>query len=223
MDWVATGSMLTGLGAVVGAGAIIHATRKGADIFAQWQLGKDEDRRIALAEQSLALAYRLRRAIEAIRSPAIPGAERSEIHRQLRDAGAIDDRTPDYASGYLASAHATTSRAAAHKPLWDDLLGALPAIKAMFGDEIDVAVEEFWTQRDGILAAAERYARLARQSDSRAGGYDQEELFRLQRELEATLWLSRERREADAVADAIDGAIAALERGLLPIIRSECG
>jgi len=220
MDWVATGSMLTGFGALIGAGAIIHATRKGADIFGHWQQQKNEHRRIALAEQGLARAYRLRRAIEAIRSSTITGAERSEIHRQLRDAGAIDDRTPDYARGYLTSAHAATSRADAYKALWDDLLGALPAMKAMFGDEIEATLDEFWTQRDRIIAAAERYARLARQSDSRVGGYEQEELFELQRDIEATLWRNRDKREADAVAEAIDGAIAALERLLLPAIRS---
>ena len=57
MDWVATGTMLSGVGTMIVAGAIIHATRTGSGLFAQWQRHREEDRSIALAERTLTTAY----------------------------------------------------------------------------------------------------------------------------------------------------------------------
>jgi len=221
MDWVATGTMLSGVGTMIVAGAIVHATRRGSGLFAQWERHREQDRGIALAERTLATTYALRRAIEDIRSPLLSSTERGEIHRQLRDGGTIDDRTPDYARAYLASAQAVRSRIDAHKPLWDDLLGALPTLKAFLGDDAETSLDAFWTQRDRILAEAERYARLARHGDVRdARGYEQEHLFETQAEIETVLWRSERSRKPDSVADAIDAAVASLEQRLLPIIRS---
>lgn len=221
MDWVATGTMLSGVGTMIVAGAIIHATRTGSGLFAQWQWHREQDRGIALAERTLTTAYALRRAIEATRSPVLSGAERGDIHRQLRDGGTIDDRTPDYARAYLACAQAARARIGAHQPLWDDLLGALPALKALFGDNAETALDAFWTQRDRILAEAERYAGLARHGNIRdVRGYEQEHLFETQAEIETVLWRNEDRRKADSVADAIDAAVASLEQRLLPVIRS---
>ena len=94
-------------------------------------------------------------------------------------------------------------------------------LKAFHGDDAEAALDAFWTQRDRILAEAERYARLARHGDVRAvRGYEQDQLFETQAEIEAVLWRSEDRRKADSVADAIDAAVASLEQRLLPVIRS---
>ena len=79
--------MLSGIGTIVGAGAVIYAAHKGSDTFKQWRRQKNEERRIDLAEQVLTLAYKLKRAIEGIRSPIMMANEIVEVEALLREQG----------------------------------------------------------------------------------------------------------------------------------------
>jgi hypothetical protein len=167
VDWDGTGSMLSGIGTIIGALAVIYAAHKGSDTFKQWRRQKNEERRIELAEQVLTLAYKLRRAIEGIRSPAMWGAEQGEVYDELRKNGVINDQTPEGHKGILATAQATMSRSNVHKPLWDALLDTMPTAKAVFGDDVEGALDEIWKQRNRIITAAQRYARLIHQVPGR--------------------------------------------------------
>ncbi len=62
IDWSATGAMLSGLGTLIGAFAVIYA----ASI---WKKQKIAERRMVLAEKILHSAYDAKRALDAIRSP----------------------------------------------------------------------------------------------------------------------------------------------------------
>lgn len=225
IDWAATGSMLSGWATLFGAGAVVYAAHKGSDTFKQWRRQKNEERRIELAEQILTLAYKLRRAIEGIRSPAMWAEESIAIHDELRKNGVITDQTPEGDKGILATAQATLSRSNANKPLWDALLDTMPTAKAVFGDDVENALNALWKQRGKLVASAQSYARLIHQPDPRS---EKEREAQLKRhgKLEGVLWTGgdiwagEDGNAVDEVADAVNGAVEALEVMLLPIIRS---
>src|SRR3546814_15956255 len=84
--------MLSGWATLFGAGAVVYAAHKGSDTFKLWRRQKNEERRIELAEQVLTLAYKLRRAIEGIRSPAMWAEEINAVHDELRKIGLINSQ-----------------------------------------------------------------------------------------------------------------------------------
>ena len=227
VDWAATGSMLSGWATLFGAGAVVYAAHKGSDTFKQWRRQKNEERRIELAEQVLTLAYKLRRAIEGIRSPAMWAEEINATHEELRKNGLINDQTPEGHKSILATAQATLSRSNANKPLWDALFDTMPTAKAVFGNEVENALNAIWSQRGKLIASAQSYARLIHQPAPRSEK-EQEAQMKRHGKLEGVLWTGgdiwageEDGKPVDELADAVNGAIETLEAMLLPIIRSD--
>lgn len=210
--------MLSGIGTVIGALAVIYAAHKGSDTFKLWRRQKNEERRIELAEQVMTLAYRLRRAIEGVRAEGMLPAENAEVHELLRSTGVINDQTPLETVGKLVIAQGVMSRSNAQRALWDTLLDTMPAAKAIFGDAAETALNEFWKQRNRILVAANSYATLANQAPPRTEEREGQQNARRDR-LEAIIWLGGGADGVDAVAALVDDAIKSLEGMLLPIIR----
>lgn len=220
VDWDATGSMLSGVGTVIGALAVIYAAHKGSDTFKQWRRQKNEERRIELAEQVVTLAYKLRRAIQSIRSPVMWGAEQNAVHDELRNKGLINDQTPLGHIGMLATAQAALSRSDAYKALWDELLDAMPPAKAIFGDQVEKALDEFWAQRHRIIQGALRYADIVKRPPARTEEGQEKQLQR-QFDVEAIIWSGGGEDGVDQIANAVQSAVETIEGMLLPIIRSD--
>lgn len=226
IDWAATGSMLSGWATLFGAGAVVYAAHKGADTFKQWRRQKNEERRIELAEDILTLAYKLRRAIEGIRSPAMWAEEINSVHDELAEKGIINDQTPEGHKSILATAQATLSRSNANKALWDTLLETMPTAKAVFGDEVESELNEFWAVRGKMIASAQGYARLIHQVAPRSEE-EQEAQMKRQGRLEGVIWsggdiwAGKDGEAVDEVGDAINRMVEQLEATLLPIIRSD--
>ncbi len=220
IDWAATGSMLAGVGTLLGAGAVIYAARKGSDTFRQWRRQKSEERRIVLAEQILTTAYRVRRAIDAIRSPVLWRAEKDEVIVGLIDDGVIKESTEQEHREWLGTAGAAFARAKSSQPVWDGLTDLLPTAKAIFGDEIENGLEGLWRERNKVLAAAQRHADFYRKRDP-ANLEEAEKLWEQKDAIEAVIWAGGGRDGVDAVAEAVNALIAGLEADLLPIIRAD--
>lgn len=220
VDWAATGAMLSGLGTLIGAGAVIYAAHKGSDTFKQWRRQKNEERRIELAEQVLTLAYKLRRAIESIRSPGMWGVEQDAVYDELRKKGLINDETPLGYVGILATAQATLSRSDAYKVLWDELLDTMPSAKAIFGNEIEKALDEFWTQRHRVIQGALRYADIVKRPPARTEEGREKQLQR-KFDIEAIIRSGGGEDGIDGIGNSIDSAVGAIEEKLLPIIRAD--
>lgn len=220
IDWATTGSMLAGIGTIFGGGAVIYAARKGSDTFNQWRRQKSEERRIVLAEQVLTLAYRVRRAIDTIRSPVLWRAEKEEVIAGLIRDGFVKDDTEIQHREWLATAGAAFARAKSSQPVWDSLVEILPTAKAIFGESIETRLEQLWKERNKVLAAAQRHADLYRRRDP-TDPAEAERMWETQNSIEAVIWAGAGRDGVDAVADAVDNIIAGLETDLLPIIRDE--
>lgn len=220
IDWSATGDMMAGMGALVGAGAVIWAAKVGRSTFNDWKRQKNEGRRIDLAEQLLALAYKLKRAFQGIRSPGMLGWEIAEMERKLTESGMIDAETPNHIKSGLSTAQATLSRADHYKGLFDELLDTMPVAKAIFGEEMEEALNTFWVQRARVVTAAQTYADIIRQDHVRNERRVEELLARRDR-TEGVFWEGGGPDGVDAVADAINTAITNMETKLLPIIRHD--
>jgi len=212
--------MLSGWGTLIGAAAIVYAAHKGSDTFKQWRRQKSEERRIDLAEQILTLAYKLKRAIEPIRSPMMLAGEIAQVEVSLREQGLIGDNAPEGNRGDLTTAQATISRVHHHKELWDALLDITPVAKAIFGNETEKQLNEFWLIRGKIIAAAYAYARLAGRPPARTAEAQERQNERRDK-LEQVIWFGGGEDGVDEVANSVDAAVAGLEAALLPIIRSD--
>ena len=215
IDWSATGSMIAGIGTSIGAGAVIYAAHKGADTFNEWRRQKHHERCISLAEEILTLTYKLKRAFEGIRSPAIFAGEMSEIAEKLRESGLIDrEEEPDQ---LLTTAQAALSRTDFHRGLFDRLLDNIPVAKAIFGDQVADQMNVFWSLRVRITTAAHSYVRDRR---SLPAGSDRQLRQQERRERnENILWAGGDENGIDQFEVDLVGAIAHLERFLLPILR----
>lgn len=220
IDWTAVGAMLSGIGTILGACAVIYAARKGSDTFQQWRRQKHEERRIHLAEQILALAYKLKQVIRSIRSPMMMAGEIVAVEANLREKGVIDDSTPEGAKGFLITAQGTLSRSEQFRDDWNKLVDTMPTAKAIFGDEVEQQLNEFWNQRHEIIAAAQNYARIRDLPTEVREDLIKKEIARKEK-LEKVLWFGFGENGADAVAEAVDDAVVTLENLLLPIIRSD--
>ena len=208
--------MISGIGTALGAGAIVYAARKGADTFKQWRKQKHHERCMSLAEEVLTLVYKLKRAFEGIRSPAIFAGELAEIVQKLRESGLVDgDAEPDQ---LLTTAQAALSRTEFHRSLFDALLDNIPVAKAIFGDEVADQMNVFWSLRVRIVSAAHSYVRDRRQLPA---GADHELRQRERRERnESILWSGGDENGVDQFELDLDGAINHLEAELLPILRN---
>lgn len=209
--------MLTGIGTCSGAGAVLYAARKGADTFKQWRKQKHHERCMVVAEEVLTLTYKLKRAFEAIRSPAIFSWEMAELHQTLRENKLVAES--EEPSQLLTTAQAALSRVAHNQTLFEALLDKEPVAKAILGDEVAGCMDVFWKQRAKIVSSAQSYARYAHDfpTDSEAFQRQQER----REKLELILWDGGGIDDVDQFANDINEAVAELEAKLLPIIRDK--
>lgn len=80
--------MLSGIGTLIGAAAVIYGALEAYD---KWKQQKLAERRMVMAEQILALAYKLRDTIKSIRSPASFKGEHDEAEKILAASDTIYD------------------------------------------------------------------------------------------------------------------------------------
>jgi hypothetical protein len=172
---------------------------------------------MAVAEDVLTLAYKIQRAFQAIRSPAIFGGEMAQLVQTLRENQVVkEDEEP---SQLLTTAQAALSRVEYNRPLFEALLDKMPVAKAVFGDEVAGQMEALWRQRAKIVSSAQSYARYDRDlpPDTEAFQRQQERRERL----EAILWDGGGIDDVDHFANETDEAVAKLETQLSPIIRNK--
>lgn len=192
-----------------GAGAVLYAAHKGAATFKSWQGQKRAEHQIEAAERILALAYRLQRVFQAIRSPMQSTGEIEKAQQLLEEGDSGFKLLPDGKRHLMASAQVYYTRVQNERDHWVELFACLPLAKAYFGAPAEAALESFWKQRNAISASAQIYA---------------DDLDRdLRRQVEGDLWDGHNaaRKVDDPINQAIAKAISDLEEILLPILAPE--
>lgn len=119
IDWAATGTMLQGVGTVVGALAVIGAAIIGSRTFDNWKRQKLAERHIEQAERILTATYKVRRGLSYVRNPAMWGHETDAAEEQLKANGEWEKKPFRRANGkallrgrhitIVLTLHATTS------------------------------------------------------------------------------------------------------------------
>ena len=200
--------MLQGIGTIVGAFAVLVAARLGKSTFDSWRLQKVTERHLEQAERILTAAYKARRALQYVRGAMMWGHELSAAEEILKGALWWQNQE-ERRRKRLVTVQAYYERLKRTKAEQDGLNDCLPMARALFGEEleksIDKLVHQFWI----VQVNVESYG----DDDS---GNDPEFTKQIRR---AMYDVSAREGEKNEVSDAINDAMAIIEKTCLPVLR----
>ena len=150
IDWAATGTMLQGIGTVIGALAVIGAAIIGSRTFDNWKRQKLAERHIEQAERILTATYKVRRDLAIVRSPMMWAHETDAAEEQLKASGEWEKVWGgDDERKRFATARAYYNRLNSTQDDQRALEECQPMARAFFGEELEKAIEklnhQFWT------------------------------------------------------------------------------
>ena len=145
IDWSATGDMLQGWGSILGAIAIIIAAVLGSRTFEAWRKQNLSERKVVQAERILTATYRARGSLARIRHHFMSSREIDQARAKLIEQGKVSAQIDDH----LLDTQARYNRILAEVEVPYELDQCLPMARAMFGDEVEKAIEamkhHFWS------------------------------------------------------------------------------
>lgn len=206
VSWQATGAMLSGIGAIGAAGAVVWAANKAANTFDIWKRQKVESRKFEQAERILTATYRASKALGYVRGRMIWQHELDAAREKL-------ETSPEWAAipadrrSRRESAEAQVRRIVRTADDQKALIECLPMAKALFSDELEEAITELHHQFWIIQTYLEAYV------DDR--GENQEFTTKIR----AAIWSSGDDAN-DEVSTAVNESIATIENLCLPVLRS---
>ncbi len=210
IDWGDTGSMLQGMGTLAGAIAVYAAAKFGFDT---WRIQKLAERNRDQAEMILHAAYNARRALRYVRSPWMGGGERVAAEDKLTaDHPDWKVNTIEEKQSRLVMAQAYYMRIEGYRNERSNLEDCLPMARAMFGEELEDAVDKLLHQFHIVQTYADAYV-------DDYNGTDRDFTVRIRRALFSTG--NRREGEENEINDAIESAIATIEGTCLPHLKLE--
>ena len=198
--------MLSGIGTVSGSVAIVVAAFLGRNALKNFRHQKVVERQVEQAEKALTVAYRLKDAISEMRSPMTLPHESEESRAELNGKDWFDSMPNDRQQRYVQS-NVFYQRMRHHKDAFDMAFSIIPFAKAYFGPEAEESFRKILKCGRSVRVYADAYARDE--------GHDPD--FSLK--IENKIWEGASPDDEDNILTDINGAIAALEAKLLPIIR----
>ena len=208
IDWAATGQMLSGVGTIGSAFAILLAGLLGRQAAANFRRQKQAEREIEHAEKALAAAYKIESALSTIRSPLTTGSESSESSAEL-DEFEWFKMLSDNEKSKKTQSNVFYRRIRYFQDDFDSAIAVLPFVKAYFGNEADRALRDLIHCRHTIRVYADAYAR------DRMHDHD----YSLK--IESFIWEGAEVEDGmDPIGKRVRLDLKALEAVLLPVIRS---
>ncbi len=156
-DWGATGSMLQGIGSLIGAAAVLIAAWVGRSTFEDWKRQKLEERKIAAVEQILTSAFKMKEAFLHIRSPSASSSEREAAFQNMESSGLIDESTPIEQRSRLLSPQTTIDRINTYRARWSEA-ELTPLATAVFGQSVADHVMAFRAQGSRVASVANRFS-----------------------------------------------------------------
>ncbi len=144
IDWGATGSMLQGVGTLIGAIAVVGGAYYAGEL---WKKQKIAERRFEIAERILTATYKGRSALSFVRSPMMWGHELSKAERKLEEDSAWGLQE-NKRKERLITAQAYYNRLSLTKDEQLALEESLPMAKALFNEKLENALQtlrrQFW-------------------------------------------------------------------------------
>ena len=157
VDWTAVGSMLQGIGSILGPIAVAIAAWIGGNTFKDWRKQRLSERRIEQAERILTATYNVRRGLAVVRNAAMFGHEFAAAEEHLKKSGEWDRIAggEDERKRYV-TVQAYYNRFDSTK---DDRLffeECQPMARALFGEDLEKAMEtlnrQFWLVKVSVDA-----------------------------------------------------------------------
>ncbi len=209
IDWAATGSMLQGVGTVIGGLAVIGAAIIGSRTFDNWKRQKLAERHIEQAERILTCTYKVRRWLSHVRNPAMWAHETDAAEEQLKTSGEWEKAFPESERKKLATAQTYYNRLSSTR---DDRLAleeCQPMARAFFGEELELAIEklnrQFWTVK--IYVDADH-----RDKTGADAGFRQK--------IESTIWEGYPSKEENEIDKIVAEQVKTIEGICIPVLRS---
>lgn len=145
----ALGVLLQGVGTLVGAIAVIVASYIGANTFAKWRRQKVAERRFEHAERILIASYNAKRQFRYVRQAFLSNHELFTAEQRLASAG-LTLPTDDTSRKRHIAVEVYNYRLLAAKDELLDLYACIPIARAIFGNELEDALELLGTQFNRI-------------------------------------------------------------------------
>lgn len=158
VDWLAVGSVLQGAGTVVGAIAVIIAAKLGSSTFENWRRQKLSERRIEQAERILLATYRARRGLSYVRSPMMWPSELAEAEDQLKSIEGWEHK-PKKDKERIKHAQVYYNRIISRREERRALEECQPMARALFGEDLEMSIEELNRQYQIVKYSADSYTR----------------------------------------------------------------
>lgn len=207
IDWAATGTMLSGLGTILGAVAIIVAAWLGSQTFKTWRRQNVSERKIKEAERILTATYKARRQLAYVRNGVMWAAELNKAEEHLVAEGEIvegDGR--DHKK--LIEAQVFYTRLNKAHDVRVELDECLPMARALFGHEVEQALEALNHHFHTVQVYVDANHRDKAEADRP---------FR--RKIESAIWTGYPSKEENELDLEIEKNVALIERACLPALR----
>lgn len=194
----------------MGAIAVIAAAIIGSRTFNSWKRQKLAERHIEQAERILTAAYKVRRSLSRVRSPAMWGHETDVAEEQLKANGQWEKVYPESERKSLATAQAYYNRLNSTRDDQRELEECQPMARAFFGENLEKAIEklnhQFWTVK--VYVDANHKDKTGSDPDFR-------------RKIESTIWEGYPSAEKNEVDQIIAAQIRLIEEICVPVLRME--
>lgn len=202
--------MLQGLGTIGGVGAVIWAAHKGASTFDSWRRQKLAERKQEQAERILTATYKCRRALEYVRGVIMFGHELHAAEEQMKAEEGWKFQVESRRKR-LVTAQAYYNRLNITKAEREALDQCLPMARALFGEELEKALEtlnrQFWIVEVDVDSYVDDH-----------DGTDKEFTAKIRRGMHA---VAPRKGEVNEVTQAMETSVAVIERICLPVLRLE--
>lgn len=199
--------MLQGEGSWLGAAALFGAAVIGGRTFKSWKRQQVAERKLFQAERILEATYKARRALSAVRSPAMFGHELTAAEEKLKADPRWDNHV-EAKQKRMVTAQAYFNRLARTRDEQDALDQCLPMARALFGEELEKAIEslnhQFWI----VHVDVESYI------DDNGGDPDFSRKIR-----QGMYEIKAPKGEVNEVTDKVEKAVGTIEATCLPVLR----
>ena len=212
IDWAATGTMLQGIGTVIGGVAVIVAAFIGGNTFKSWRQQRLAERHIEQAERILTATYKVRRDLSYVRSPMMLPHEFEAAEANLKERGEWDKVFPESERKKLTTAQAYYNRLNRTKDDQKALEECQPMARALFSEDLEKAIEKlnrlFWTVQ--VYVDADYRDKTGADADHR-------------KKIESTIWTGWPSVEENELDQTIATQVKLIEDICVPVLRLESG
>jgi hypothetical protein len=204
----AWGLLLQGVGTLFGAIAVFSAGLYGANTYKRWRRQKIDERRFEFAERIAVAAYNARRQLSYIRQPFLSNFEIDAAEQRLKSAN-VDLPSQKESWRTYVTVEVYSHRMEQARDTLLDLHTCIPVARALFGQELEEALEELGKHFNSIRTYLDIKQGYNPNTDDLGFGL----------QMHAVLTTGHRIDGSNEMDDAITKQFAVVERICLPILR----